>query len=162
MARDRPAQIHGASDLANLTGGIVFGLSPSDVNVRLPTPQPGLEWAGLPSATEYPDDVRYFWVRFDAMRDLSAGVTSCVGANSYVVFMFRTRGLFRISWRLLADAACASPRAAAEEIYGRFLAIDMAAAIATHYRPGKAEAVEVTDPNAGYLIPFRWDNRQRR
>ena len=47
MSRDQPAQILGPSDLANLTGGIVFGLSPAEVNARLPTPTPGVEWIEL-------------------------------------------------------------------------------------------------------------------
>ena len=60
MSRDRPALVLGLSDLANLTGGIVFGLSPSDVNAKLPTPAPGMAWGDLPFANEYPDEVRYF------------------------------------------------------------------------------------------------------
>ncbi len=40
MSRDRPAQRQGPSDLASLTGGIVFGLSPNEVNTKLPTPTP--------------------------------------------------------------------------------------------------------------------------
>jgi len=162
MSRDRPAQIHGPSDVANLTGGVVFGQSPSEVNARLPTPMPGVEWADLPFADEYPNDVRYFWVRLDTVRELRNGINACIGANSYIVFLFRNRGLFRISWRLLPDNDCPSPRTAAEDIYARYLTIDRTAALATHYRAGKAEAVEITDPNADYLVPYRWTNRQRR
>jgi hypothetical protein len=162
LSRDQPARISGPSDLANLTRGIVFGLSPSEVNAKLPNPTPGVEWIDLPFAPEYPDEVRYFWVRLDAMRAPGDGVTGCVGANSYVVFLFRNRGLFRISWRLLPDTDCPSTYVAAEDIYARFLAIDGAAALASHYRAGKAEVVEVTDPSVDYLIPYRWANRQRR
>jgi hypothetical protein len=162
MSRDRPALIYSPSDLANLTGGIVFGLSPAELNAKLPTPAPHIEWADLPFANEYPGDVRYFWVRLDAVRDLRAGINGCVGANSYIVFLFRERGLFRISWRLLADNDCPSPNAAAAEIFARYLAIDRSVSLATHYRAGKAEVVEITDPNADYLIPYRWTNRQRR
>ena len=71
-------------------------------------------------------------------------------------------GLFRISWRLLPDDECPSTRAAADEIYARYLAIDGIAALASHYRAGKAEVVEVTDPSVDYLIPYRWTNRQGR
>jgi hypothetical protein len=162
MSRDQPAQISGPSDLANLTGGIEFGMSPAEVNASLPTPAPGVEWIDLPFASEYPDEVRYFWVRFDAVREPLAGITACAGASSYIVFLFRDRGLFRISWRLLPDDPCPSTRAAAEQIYARYLAIDGAAALASHYRAGKAEVVEVTDPGVDYLIPYRWANRQRR
>jgi hypothetical protein len=159
---ERPAQIFGPSDLGNLTGGIVFGVSPAAVNARLPNPTPGVEWADLPFANEYPGDVRYFWVRFDATPDPSGGATDCVGANSYVVFLFRDHALFRISWRLLPDKDCPSPLAAAEAIYAHFLTIDRGVSLATHYHAGKAEAVEITDPTADDLIPFRWANRQRR
>ncbi len=162
MSRDQPAQILGPSDLANLTGGITFGLSPAEVNAKLPTPTPGVEWIDLPFASEYPDEVRYFWVRFDAVRDTSAGTTSCTGAGSYVVFLFRDRGLFRISWRLLPDDKCPATRAAAEDLYARYLAIDGTAVLATHYRAGNADVVEVTDPRVDYLIPYRWANQQRR
>jgi hypothetical protein len=162
MSRDQPAQILGLSDLANLTGGIVFGLSPADVNAKLPAPVPGVQWIDLPFASEYPDEVRYFWVRFDAVREPLAGITACTGANSYVVFLFRDRGLFRISWRLLPDDNCPSTRAAAEDLYARYLAIDGTSALASHYRAGKADVVEVTDPSVDYLIPYRWANRQQR
>jgi hypothetical protein len=162
MSTERPSGVFGPSDLGNLTGGIVFGLSPSAVNARLPTPTPGVEWADLPFASEYPGDVRYFWVRLDAIRDLGNAATDCVGANSYVVFLFRNRALFRVSWRLLPDKDCPSPRAAAEAIYGRYLVIDRSVSLATHYHAGKAEAVEITDPGADDLVPYRWTNRQRR
>jgi len=162
MSRDQPAQILGPSDLANLTGGIVFGLSPSEVNAKLPTPTPGVEWIDLPFASEYPDEVRYFWVRLDAVREPLAGTTECTGASSYVVFLFHNRGLFRISWRLLPDDKCPSTRAAAEVIYARYLAIDSTTALTSHYRAGNADVVEVTDPRVDYLIPYRWANRQRR
>lgn len=162
MSRDRPAQVLGSSDLANLTGGIVFGLSPSEVNAKLPSPTPGVEWADLPFAGEYPDEVRYFWVRLDAARQPRDGIDACAGANSYVVFLFRNRALFRISWRLLPDVACPSTHAAAEDIYARYLAIDGAVVVASHYRAGKAEVVEITNPNVDYLMPYRWANRQRR
>jgi hypothetical protein len=162
MSRDQPAQILGPSDLANLTGGIKFGLSPAEVNAKLPTPAPGVEWAELPFATEYPDEVRYFWARLDVLREPLAGVTGCTGTASYIVFLFRNRSLFRISWRLLPDEQCPSTRAAAEDIYARSLAIDGSAALASHYRAGKAEVVEITDPGVDYLIPYRWANRQRR
>ncbi len=140
----------------------MFGLSPNEVNTKLPTPTPAIDWATLPSASEYPDDVRYFWVRFDATQELKDGINSCVGATSYIVFMFRQRGLFRISWRMPEDAGCPSTRAAAEDILGRFLAIDRSAALTIHYRAGNAEVVEITDPNADYLLPYRWTNRRRR
>jgi hypothetical protein len=162
MTRDRPAQFFTPSDLANLTGGILFGLSPREVNAKLPAPAPGVEWAALPFANEYPEDVRYFWVRLDAAPDLRKGMAGCAGATSYVVFLFRASGLFRVSWRLLADKDCPSPADAAGDIFARYLSIDRAVSVATHYRAGNAEVVEITDPNADYLMPYRWANARRR
>lgn len=161
MSRDQPAQILGPSDLANLTGGIVFGLSPTEVNAKLPTPTPGVEWIDLPFASEYPGEVRYFWIRFATAGQPLSGVTDCTGAGSYIVFLFRDRALFRISWRLLPDDRCPSTRAAAEDIYARYLAIDGSASLASHYRSGTAEVVEVTDPVVDDLIPYRWTNREQ-
>jgi len=162
LSRDQPAQTIGPSDLAALTGGIVFGLSPSQVNAHLPAPASGIDWAGLPSANEYPGDVRYFWVRLDAMHTPHGALPGCAGADSYVVFLFQRGTLFRISWRLLPDANCPSPAVAAREIYARYLAIDGTSAQTSHYRPNRAEAVDISDPDAGFLIPYRWENRGRR
>ena len=162
MSRDRPARVSGPSDLANMTGGLAFGLSPTEVNAKLPSSAPGRDWASLPSANEYPDDIRYFWVRLDAVPELRAGIGACAGVNSYVVFLFRQRGLFRMSWRLIPDKSCPSTRAAAEDIYARYLAIDRTAALTIHYRTGKVEVVDITDPGADYLLPYRWASRQRR
>ena len=162
MSRDRPAQIHGATELGNLTGGIVWGASPAEVNARLPIPLPGLDRATLPFANEDPNDIRYFWVRLDSVKDLREDLTGCIGTNSHVVFLFRPRGLFRVSWRLLPDAACPSILAAAEGLFARYLTIDQQAVLTTHYRPNKAEVVEITDPAASFLIPIRWENRGRR
>ena len=162
VARPALAVARRPSDLGNLTGGIVFGLSPSEVNAKLPNPTPGIDWTDLPFATEYPVEVRYFWVRLDAVKEQRDGVNACVGANSYIVFLFQRRSLFRVSWRLLPDNDCPSTRTAAEDLFARYLQIDGRAALVTHYRAGKAEAVEITDPAVDYLAPYRWTNRQRR
>ena len=58
LSRDRPAQNFSRTDLGNLTGGIMFGQKPSEVNAHLPSPNAGIDWASLPSANEYPTDVR--------------------------------------------------------------------------------------------------------
>ena len=162
MSGFRPGVTHGPSDIAALTGGIVFGMRPSDVDAKLPSPAKNLSWETMPFATEYPEDVRYFWVRFAAAPAPHAENGHCVGAPSYVVFFFRAGHLFRMSWRLLPDESCPSPRAAAEDIYAKWLAIDRSAAVSTHYSPNQAEVVEVTDPTADELLPIRWDNRKRR
>ena len=162
MSQGHPARIFTPTDLSDLTGGILFGLSPTEVNTRLPSPAPGIDWASLPFANEFPEVVRYFWVRPDAAPALAKGIEGCVGAASYVVFLFRRHGLFRISWRLLPDTECPSTTEAAEDVFARYLAIDRTISIATHYRAGGAEVVEITDPNADYLLPYRWTNRKPR
>ena len=132
------------------------GLTPDKINAAAAVP------ACEAAVRQYPNDVRYFWARLEDVRALREGIKGCVGANSYVVFLFSNRGLFRISWRLPPDASCPSPSGAALDLYARYLSLDGAAAVATHYRANKTEAVEITDPGAGYLMPFRWENRQRR
>ena len=161
MTAVRPAQSQTPGDLANLTGGIVFGMTPNDGNNRLPEPAFGVAWSSLPMAKEFPEDVRYFWVRLEGARDLRAGVDHCVGANSYVAFLFRSRGLFRFSYRLFPDAECPSVDAAAGDIFARYVRLYRTIAIATHYATGSAVAVEVNDPTSDYLTPTRWLNRER-
>jgi hypothetical protein len=162
MATFHPGVVHGPSDVANLTGGITFGMRPSEVDVHLPAPAKNLTWENLPFATEYPEDVRYFWTRFSVAPPPHPADGHCVGAQSYVVFFFRNAHLFRISWRLLPDDACPSPRAAAEDLYAKWLEIDRSVALTTHYAPNQAEVVEATDPAVDELVPIRWDNRKRR
>ena len=103
----------------------------------------------LPPATEFQSDVRYFWVRMEGLRDLRAGSTSCVGANSYIVLLFQSRGLFRISYRLAPDASCPRPADAAAEIFGRYVSIMQEIAQSVHYRARAMEVVDITDPTAG-------------
>lgn len=156
MLTNKPALQQNASDLANLTDGIVFGMSPSKVNSQLPDPFPGLTWSALPEASEYSGEVRYFWSRFDAAAPLLAGLTACAGQESYVVFLFSSRGLFRLSYRLLPDKDCPDPAQAARQIFARYVPIGPVVALSAHYRAGTAEVVDVTDPTAGVLIQTRW------
>lgn len=162
MTTFRPGVTHGPSDVSALTGGIMFGMRPSEVDARLPAPIKNLAWDNLPFATEYPENVRYFWTRFSAAPPPHPDDGHCAGAASYVVFFFRNDRLFRVSWRLLPDDSCPNPRAAATDIYARWLTIDRSAALATHYAPNQAEVVEVTDPTIDELVPIRWENRKRR
>ena len=155
----RPALSQTVTDFAAITGGIVFGLGPADVNARMPAPAPGVSWTALPAATEFRDDVRYFWVRIEGLREMRAGSTACVGPNSYIVFLFQARGLFRISYRLVPDAACPNPADAAAEIFGRYVTIAPEIALSVHYRVGQQEIIDITDPTAGYLVATRWQPR---
>ena len=161
MLSFRPAFSQTATDFAALTGGIAFGMVAADVNAQLAEPTSGLNWTTMPVAGEFPEDVRYFWTRVEAERGLSEGITTCAGANSYVVFLFRGKGLFRISYRLVADARCPSTTQTASDIMARYVAIGRDVALSVHYRSGRVEVVDITDPTAGYLVPMRWQTRAR-
>jgi hypothetical protein len=90
---------------------------------------------------------------------MRAAIKSCFGESSYVVLLFRSLGLFRISWRLLPDQSCPNPVNAANELFATFVPIDSQVAVSTHYQAGYAEVVDVSDPNAGVLVNERWQMR---
>lgn len=159
MLSGRPLLSQTVSDLTAVTAGIAFGMGPGEVNTHMPNPAKGIAWTALPAATEFTDDVRYFWIRFRDARDLRMGATACAGTDSYIVFLFQPRGLFRISYRLVPDVACPRPADAAEEIFGRYVSISTDIALSVHYRAGATEIVDVTDPTAGYLLATRWQPR---
>jgi hypothetical protein len=156
MLSFRPALQQTATDFANLTGGLAFGMSPAAVNALLPDPYPGLSWSGLPMANEYPGEVRYFGAPIDRVGALRMGLTACPGGASYVVFLFTSNGLFRLSYRLIADKTCADTNEAAQAVFARYVPISQSVAISVRYQTGKTEVVDITDPTAGYLIPTRW------
>lgn len=145
--------------MANLTGDIVFGLPPTDVNNLLAEPAPGVAWSKLPAANEFSEDVRYFWIRLAGSQDLQAAITTCPGTNSYIVFLFRARGLVRMSYRLVPDASCPDPAPAAAAIFARYLQLGREVALAVHYVSGGVQVVDVSDPAADTLLPIRWLNR---
>lgn len=159
MLSARPALSQTVSDFAAITGGIVFGLQPDDANALLPAPAAGITWTVLPPASEFQDDIRYFWTRLEGARDLRARSTACVGGSSYIVFLFQARGLFRISYRLIPDASCPRPGDAASQIFGSYVQITRSIAQSVHYRVGAVEVVDITDPTAGYLTTVRWQPR---
>jgi hypothetical protein len=156
MLSFRPALQQTATDFANLTGGLAFGMSPAQVNARLPDPLPGLSWNDLPMANEYPGEVRYFGVPVNRIGSLRVDAAGCSGAGSYLVLLFSSRGLFRLSYRLIADKGCADTDEAAQAIFARYVLIGQTVAMSARYRTGKAAVVDITDPTAGYLIPTRW------
>lgn len=157
----RPGIRQMPSDFAKLTGGIIFGLKPHEVNALLPDPGLAREWYTLPLAPEFPEDVRYFWIKIGAAGILDAGITGCVGEASYLVFLFRSRGLFRISYRFIPDSLCPSLKDAASAVMARYATIDPELALATHYRNGNAEVVDIVDPGSGHLRTIRWQQRRR-
>jgi hypothetical protein len=156
MSSFRSALQQTAMDLANLTGGIVFGMSPGNVNAHLPEPYAGLSWTALPLASEYPGEVRYFGAAIDRVGTLRMNLTACTGKASYLVFLFNSNGLFRLSYRLSADRTCPDTAEAAREIFARYVPIGQSVAMSVRYQTGKTQVVDVTDPAAGYLIPTRW------
>lgn len=147
------------TDFRAITNGIIFGMGSGEVNMHMPSPAKDVSWSALPQATEFQDDIRYFWVRFEDARDLRAGALSCAGDDSYIVFMFQPRGLFRISYRLMPSAACPRTANAAAEIFRRYVTITTDIALSVHYRAGPMEIVDVTDATAGYLVATRWQPR---
>jgi hypothetical protein len=159
MLESHTVQHESTSDLANLTGGMAFGLSPGDVNRLLPQPASGIAWPNLPAANEFPEDVRYFWTRLAETQDLRAGIKSCAGANSYVVFLFREPGLFRVSYRLVPDLSCPDPSPATADVFARYLQVGRRIALTAHYVSGGVQIVDISDPTADTLLPVRWQNR---
>jgi hypothetical protein len=156
MQTFRPAMQQTATDFANLTGGLAFGMSPAAVNATLPTAYPSLSWGGLTLANEYPGEARYFGVPIASAGALRMGLTACTGAGSYVVFLFNPNGLLRISYRLTADRSCADSNDAAQEIFARYVPLGQRVVFSVRYRTGKTQVVDVTDPTAGYVLAVRW------
>jgi len=149
------------TDFALLTGGIIFGLKPPEVNALLPNPAARAEWHALPLAPEFPEDVRYFWIKLGQGGPLDAGIETCAGDASYLVFLFRARGLFRMSYRLFPDRSCPSVAAAATAVMAHYTRIDPSIALSMHYRNGNAAVVDVVDPGSGHMRTIRWQQRGR-
>ncbi len=152
----RPGMQQSSHDLALLNGGVVFGMTPEQVATQMPSIGGGLSWDTLRTAREYSSDVRYFWVRLDDLPLWRAMMPSCIGSTSYAAFLFSNNGLFRMSFRLLPDAACPSVTGAAVELFSHYIAIGPGVALSVRYRSMQAEVVDVTDPTASSLIPVRW------
>jgi hypothetical protein len=145
-----------AATLAALTGGITFGMSPSALNAILSEPYPGLSWTGLTLANEYPGEARMFGIPVASAGALRMNLTACAGAGSYVVFLFKSNGLFRISYRLSADRSCTDTDEASQQIFARYVQIGREVAFSVRYRTGRTWVVDITDPAADYLVPIRW------
>jgi hypothetical protein len=138
-----------ANDLAQVMGGLKFGLKPEEVSQYLPTLGAELRWSDLPPAKEFAEDVRFVRMPIPRAGALRALVTGCIGEPSNVVLLFHDNTLFRVSWRFLPDQNCSSPHSAAEELYAAYVPFATTLAVSTHYRTGSAEVVDVTDPGAG-------------
>jgi hypothetical protein len=156
MAAFRPALHQTATDFGYATGGMLFGMTAPEVNQLLPDPAPGLTWAGLPPANEYPEEIRYFWVRMDGARTLRPAAELCGGSESHIVFLFRARGLFRLSYRFVPDEICPDVTRAVDAVFDHYTRLGLDIARSVHYRNGRVEVVDITDPAATYLIPIRW------
>jgi hypothetical protein len=145
-----------AADFAGLAGGLAFGMSPEALNARLSEPYAGLSWNTLSPANEYPAEAWYFGVQMGSVGVLRLDLTACTGGGSYLVFLFNTNGLFRISYRLAADEICPDTNEAAQQIFARYVSLGRGVAASTRYRTGQTHVVDITDPTAGALIPVRW------
>jgi hypothetical protein len=157
MLSYRAALQQTATDFANLTGGLAFGMSPSALNAKLPEPYPGVSWSDLTLANEFPGEVRFFGVPIGSAGALRMNLTACTGSHGYVVFLFNADGLLRLSYRLPADKTCPDTDEAAQEIFARYVALGQRVAISVRYRTGNTQVVDITDPAAGYLAPIRWN-----
>jgi hypothetical protein len=144
-----------ASDLARVMGGLKFGLKPEQVSQHLPKLGAELHWTDLPVAKEFHADVRFLRMPMQQAGELSAPVTACAGASSYVALQFHDGVLFQVSWRFLPDRNCPDPRDAADQLYAVYVPLPATVATSTHYRTGPVEVVDVTDPDAGPLAAQR-------
>jgi hypothetical protein len=156
MQNYRPALQQTATDFANLTGGLAFGMSPTEVNARLPVPDPDQTWSSLTLANEYPGEARYFTIRLAAAGVLRMDLTACAGAASTLVFVFNPNGLLRLSYRVVADKSCPDTDDAAQEIFARYVPLGQRVGFSLRYRAGKTQVVDVSDPTAGYVKAVRW------
>ena len=147
---------HSTDRRTTVMGGLTFGMDAEEVS-RVVTPQdPELHWPDLPVATEFSEEVRYISLPLQQVAELRTKVSSCFGAPSYVVIMFRDAGLFRISWRFLPDPACPDPREAARDVFASVVAIARTDGVSLHYRTRFAEVVDLSDPDAGPLLADHW------
>jgi uncharacterized caspase-like protein len=91
----------------------VFGSRYEVVNAQLDTPFRIPTYDSLPKAAEYsPDDIRYFWVRLNALQAVQSEVKKlarepkCVDDVSYITFLFKNGSFFRISLRMHRTPQC--------------------------------------------------------
>jgi hypothetical protein len=156
MLAFHPALQQTATDFANLTGGIAFGMSPSALNAKLAEPYPAVSWNSLSLANEFPGEARMFGVPIASAGALRVDLTACTGTASYVVFLFKANGLFRISYRLTGDKTCPDTNDAAQQIFARYVPLRSAVTFSARYRTGRTQVVDITDPAADTLVPVRW------
>jgi hypothetical protein len=156
MLAFQPALQQTASDFANLTGGLLFGMSPSALNAKLAEPYAGVSWNALSLANEFPGEARMFGVPVATAGVLRMNATACTGANSFAVFLFKANGLFRISYRLTGDRTCSDTDTAAQQIYARYVTLGTNVAYSVRYKTGRTQVVDISDPAADTLAPVRW------
>jgi hypothetical protein len=97
-----------------------------------------------------------FGVAIGAAGVLRLDMTACTGANSYLVFLFNSNGLFRLSYRLAPDQTCPDTNEAAQQIYARYIRLGGGVAFSARYRTGNTQVVDITDPTADTVVPIRW------
>jgi hypothetical protein len=151
-----PVTQQATSDLAQVMGGLRFGLKPEEVSQHLPKLGAALRWSDLPSAKDLSEDVRFIRMPMQGAGALRAPVTACFGEPSNVVLLFRDNALFQISWRFLPDQSCSDTQDAAEQLYAPYVLLTATLAVSTRYRAGSAEVVDVADPSAEPPNAQRW------
>jgi hypothetical protein len=154
-----PVTQQAASDLAQVMGGLRFGLKPEEVSQHLPTLGAALHWSDLSSAKDLSEDVRFIRMPMRGAGAQRAPVTACFGEPNNVVLLFRDNTLFRISWRFQPDQSCPNTQDAAEQLYAPYVLLTATLAVTTRYRVGSAEVVDVADPGAGPSNAQRWRER---
>jgi hypothetical protein len=100
-----------------------FGMTPIQVNARLPVHFQTLAWLSMPIAHEYKSNkVRYFWVHLSNFMKIEfipvfqkeidiyplLSLPSCISQASYIVFLFNEQRLFHISLRALSRNDCSN------------------------------------------------------
>ena len=143
-------------DLARINADLTFGMTPEQVAALFPVLPPDLSWTTLRTAPEYPADVRYVWVRLRDLPQWRDQLSGCFGSTSYVAFLFNQHALFRVSFRLIPDAACPSVTEAALDLFARYVPVGPDIALSVRYSSPPAEVVDITDPTATLLLPVRW------
>jgi hypothetical protein len=137
--------------------GLHLGMTPEAVNNSLAHPLASVAPEALtPVSYLGPDAVVSFAIPMSQAGDLRPAIVSCFGATSQIVFQFDAGRLYTISFRFARDGACLDPRAAADELYQRLLAIPFAIMPSSHYRVGDIDVVDAWDPSVSTVIRRPW------
>lgn len=96
------------ADFGDGFGDFKFGMSPEEVNAKLPTHFASIDWTSMPKDSMYSTaEVKYFWVPLAAFENLPRWkfYEKCATGQSYVAFLFLDKRLFRVSVRFAPDCS---------------------------------------------------------